>query len=426
MSADLDEVHAKHRAEVVDLLFRDAEREDRVVAAASMDPLRRTLLEADFRRPELLCNRQMRRLGLSLAAVDRVADEAEAIAEIRDRTVDTVAVSAREDEAGRVVLTTDVERMDFDARFVAGNRRVDLEHVCAKDGLMALAQVERVVFHEDRAVIVGHDLQEARQGRRLPVALCAESVAIAHQELSSEARQLLEALEVLEVRREGRVALVIEELLDAEVLAQLIADRALEFLRAVLLRVERVQILEFLVLGVDVRLADTIDDFDEIADRPVVDRPAELDLRLDLIALRDSYIAHRIAEAADLDAEALVVGDGDVFPRSDLILDFFIAPPAVDNLVVETEASIEVAVLAITVCALIEVHVVEVDRVVRNLVEVLRREVQQRLLQELRAANPVLRRGERVHPGDDACDIVVVVDLLHELRDTVSRRHDAL
>ena len=316
--------------------------------------------------------------------------------------------------------------MDFDARFVAGNRRVDLEHVCAKDGLMALAQVERVVFHEDRAVIVGHDLQEARQGRRLPVALCAESVAIAHQELSSEARQLLEALEVLEVRREGRVALVIEELLDAEVLAQLIADRALEFLRAVLLRVERVQILEFLVLGVDVRLADTIDDFDEIADRPVVDRPAELDLRLDLIALRDSYIAHRIAEAADLDAEALVVGDGDVFPRSDLILDFFIAPPAVDNLVVETEAGIEVAVLAITVCALIEVHVVEVDRVVRNLVEVLRREVQQRLLQELRAANPVLRRGERVHPGDDACDIVVVVDLLHELRDTVSRRHDAL
>ena len=134
VSADLDEVHAKHRAEVVDLLFRDAEREDRVVAAASMDPLRRTLLEADFRRPELLCNRQMRRLGLSLAAVDRVADEAEAIAEIRDRTVDTVAVSAREDEAGRVVLTTDVERMDFDARFVAGNRRVDLEHPCGHCG----------------------------------------------------------------------------------------------------------------------------------------------------------------------------------------------------------------------------------------------------------------------------------------------------
>ena len=46
VSADLDEVHAQHRAEVMDLLFRDAEREDRVVAAASMDPLRRTLLEA--------------------------------------------------------------------------------------------------------------------------------------------------------------------------------------------------------------------------------------------------------------------------------------------------------------------------------------------------------------------------------------------
>ena len=124
--------------------------------------------------------------------------------------------------------------------------------------------------------------------------------------------------------------------------------------------------------------------------------------------------------------EALVVGNGDIFPRSDLILDFFIAPPAVDDLVVEAKASIEVAVLAVAVCALVEVHVVEVDRVIRNLVEVLRRKVQQRLLQELRAANPVLCRGERVHPGDDACDIVVVIDVLHELRDAVCRRHDAL
>ena len=124
--------------------------------------------------------------------------------------------------------------------------------------------------------------------------------------------------------------------------------------------------------------------------------------------------------------EALVVGNSDIFPRSDLILDFFIAPPAVDDLVVEAEASVEITVLAVAVCALVEVHVVEVDRVIRDLVEVLRRKVQQRLLQELRAADPVLRRGEGVHPGDDACDVVIVVDILHELRNAVSRRHDAL
>ena len=100
----------------------------------------------------------MRRLSLRLAAIDRIADEAETIAEVSDRAVDAFAISAREDEAGRVILAADVERMDFDARLVAGNRRVNLEHVSAEDGFMALAQVERVVFHEDRAVIVCHDL----------------------------------------------------------------------------------------------------------------------------------------------------------------------------------------------------------------------------------------------------------------------------
>ena len=75
---------------------------------------------------------------------------------------------------------------------------------------------------------------------------------------------------------------------------------------------------------------------------------------------------------------------------------------------------------------LVEVHVVEVNRIIRNLVEVLRCKVQQRLLQELRAANPVLGWGERMHPRDDAGNIVVVVDIFHELRDAIGRRHDAL
>ena len=131
-------------------------------------------------------------------------------------------------------------------------------------------------------------------------------------------------------------------------------------------------------------------------------------------------------EAADLDAEALVIGDGDVLPVGDLLLHLLVAPPAVDDLVLEAEAGVEVAVFAVAVRALVQVHIVEINRVVGDAVEVLRREVQQRLLQQHRAADPILRGGEGVHPGDDARDLVVVIDVFHELRDAVRRRHDAL
>ena len=98
------------------------------MSATSFNPLRCSFFEADFRRPELFCYRQMRRLSLCLAALNRIADNAETIAEVRNRHIDAIAISAREYETGRVFLIADIQRMNLNTRFIAGNTR----STCAK------------------------------------------------------------------------------------------------------------------------------------------------------------------------------------------------------------------------------------------------------------------------------------------------------
>ena len=75
---------------------------------------------------------------------------------------------------------------------------------------------------------------------------------------------------------------------------------------------------------------------------------------------------------------------------------------------------------------LVEVHVVKINRIIRNVVEILRSQMQQRFLQELRAANPVFSRREGMHPGDYTSNFIMIIDFLHEVRDALSRRHNAL
>ena len=71
----------------------------------------------------------MRRFRLCLAAVHGVADETEAVAKIRNRHVDALAVRSGEYEPCRIVLAADVERVYLDTRLVTRNRRIDLKHM---------------------------------------------------------------------------------------------------------------------------------------------------------------------------------------------------------------------------------------------------------------------------------------------------------
>ena len=80
---------------------------------------------------------------------------------------------------------------------------------------MPLAQIQRIVFHEDRPVVVRHDLQKPCESRSLPVALSREAVAIPHQELRRKPRKLLHARKILEIRAERVVSLLVQEAADA-------------------------------------------------------------------------------------------------------------------------------------------------------------------------------------------------------------------
>ena len=113
-------------------------------------------------------------------------------------------------------------------------------------------------------------------------------------------------------------------------------------------------------------------------------------------------------------------------PISNFLLNVFIAPVAVNDLVALVKSRVDVGILTITMSRLIQVHVVKVDRIIWNIVQILRSQVQQRLLQQARTANPVFGWRESVHPGNYPGNLVIVVGILHKLRNAFCRGHDAL
>ena len=92
----------------------------------------------------------------------------------------------------------------------------------------AWVQVVGVVFHERGAArqAGGHHLHGAHQRGGLPVALGAEAVAVRHQALDGEAGELRQAVQVLEGRREGAEAAVLEEAAHAQLDARRLPQRS--------------------------------------------------------------------------------------------------------------------------------------------------------------------------------------------------------
>ena len=110
---------------------------------------------------------------------------------------------------------------------VGGDARADLEHVRAEDLLLARDQVVGVVLHERRpAGQPGrHHLGRPQQHRGLPVALAAEAVAVGHQPLHRQARELAQAAEVLEVGGERPEATLGQEGAQPELDPRAVAQR---------------------------------------------------------------------------------------------------------------------------------------------------------------------------------------------------------
>ncbi len=268
--------------------------------------------------------------------------------------------------------------------------------------------------------------RRADQHGRLPVPLGAEAVALGHEPLHGEAGELAEAAEVLEARREGAEAALLEEGAKAELDGRAVAERLVPLPAAPQLGLDVVEGLVLVDQRVDLRVGRCVHARDEVVDAPGVDRDAELELGLRLVALGDRHVAHVVAEAGDLELVDRGPAGGGSHPRADAGAHGLGAHVADDRLADDAEARLDVAELAVAVRGLVQVHEVHVDAAPGQRDVGLRVQVEEGLLQGVQALDPHLRGAERVHPGDEADGAVARVGLEGHPADAVGVLEDGL
>ena len=168
-------------------------------------------------------------------------------------------------------------------------------------------------------------------------------------------------------------------------------------------------------LGVHLGLGELVHRLNEVADRPIIHLPAELYLRLDLVALGDGDVAHVVPEADDAQLVREVIAYGRAHPGAQLLEHRRVLPIARDDLARQAHTRADEAVLAVAVRGLVEVHEVHVYGFVRDAAVILRGQVAPGLLKQAQTVYPHLARGEGVAPGHYAEAVLSAVGGLHYL-----------
>ena len=138
-----------------------------------------------------------------------------------------------------------------------------------------------------------------------------------------------------------------------------------------------------------------------LAERYIVHVVSEPHFCLYLVTVGNGHIVHLVAETDDAHILRVMPCSCNPFPYSDVLKGLIVLPVADHGLVVLAHACEDVGILAVSVCALVEVHEIHVDFIPRNLGIELGVQVEKRLLQDLKTVDPHLGRGECMHPGDD-------------------------
>ena len=162
----------------------------------------------------------------------------------------------------------------------------------------------------------------------------------------------------------------------------------------------------------------------QIPYRIIIYSPAQLNLSLYLVTLSAGNITHSITKATNTNIKAFVVGYSHILPSSDFSSSLLILPMTINNLVVQLQSGIDIAVFSVTMSTLVEIHIIKIYGVIRNLIKILSSQVEQRLLQQLGTTNPVFSWGEGMSPNHDTSHIVIVIRILHELSNTVGSGHN--
>ena len=231
--------------------------------------------------------------------VDLVGGQAEPIAEVGHSHHERRPWRRGEHQPDRILPVSYGQWVDLAARGVGGDGRADLEHVGAEGQLLAGTEVVGVVLHErcPAGLGRGHDLQHSQQRRRLPVALPAEAVAVGHQSLHGQPGQLPQSAEVLEVGGERGEAAAVEEVPQADLDPRCVPQRLVPVAAGSQLRDD---LIGLVVLGderVDLLVRGCVHGRHKIGHAVGVDREAEPQLGVDLVAFGDGDVAHVVAEA---------------------------------------------------------------------------------------------------------------------------------
>ena len=389
--------------------------------AAGVDPRLHARLEVRQGPPEVGGHGQFGHGLFVLDALHIVDDEAEARAKVDQRSGDAAPGLAGEHQTGRVFTVAHGQGQAADGHAALGHGGADLQHVRLQNALLAGHEVVGVVLQHGGALGVldagGHQLHHAHHAGGLPVALGAEAVALLLQTLDGQPRKLFERAQIAKVGDDGVVVLFHHEALKAQLDLRLHGHVAAELLPVAAVQEDVVHVVVLVHQRVGVRLADGGHVFGDLVDGVGVHGPAQLDLRLDLVALGDGHVAHVVRHAQYAHVAALHQTHGRAHPVRHALLHALVAPMAGDHLALDAHAGDDVAVFAVAMGGLVLVHEVHVDGVVGDLLVELRVQVQKRLAVLAQARDPALGRGEGVHPGDDAGALRVGVGFVEGLAD---------
>ena len=288
----------------------------------------------------------------------------------------------------------------------------DLQHMRAQRILVPLHQMIGIVLHKGGSAVsvFTHGFQDSGHGGDFPVALAAVAVALGHQVLRGKPRQLLHAVEILEGVCKGLAALPVQHLLHGDFFSGLVADGG---------NVIGSNVVGGLVgihQSIDLFLGDGVHLLHQVANGPGVYLPAQLDLNLYLVALGDGDLAHIVPKTHDLQGFGERHAHGGFHPVAQTLKAPFILPVARNDLPGHTQPGGDEAVFPVTVGSLVQVHEVHIDFFIGDLQIVLGGEVAIGLLQIHKAVDPHLGGREGVAPGDDTGAGIVVIGLLHNVR----------
>ena len=128
--------------------------EDGMVRATSEDPRFGSSWQIRLRFPQRIRHRQFRQGVRCFHRVDTVNQQTVTIAEINQAGDNRWTGLGIEDQAGRIVLTTNTEMLNVEDRFLfCGDRRADFQHMGAEHQVITFLEVIGVVLHKGGAAL---------------------------------------------------------------------------------------------------------------------------------------------------------------------------------------------------------------------------------------------------------------------------------